>query len=156
MTEHYAEDNEELMNIAYSERFQRAFSLINRKLNGVITQQLEEGLTGPQCYILKLIMEKGHATTSQLAERMEVKPSAITVMIERLVQNGFVERNPDANDRRVIQLQLTESGKHAIFKVRQQYHSILSRLFHESDIEDREAFIGSFERIAQAASKLND
>lgn len=155
MTDHNQEDNEELMNIMYSERFQRAFSLINRKLNGLITQDLPDGLTGPQCFILKLIMEKGHATTSHLAERMEVKPSAITVMIERLVQNGFVERSPDPNDRRVIQLQLTDSGRQAFFKIRQQYHSILSQLLHESDIEDREAFIASFERIAQAASRLS-
>ncbi|MCQ6560804.1 MarR family transcriptional regulator [Paenibacillus mendelii] len=138
----------------YSERFQKALSTTNRKITAAIAKQLPDGLTGPQCYILKLIDEEKRMTASLLAEHMEVKPSAVTVMIDRLVQNGFVARTPDEFDRRVIQLQLTDKGKLAIDNVRHEFHTILSLLIHELDSDDRECFIRSFESIAQATSKL--
>jgi DNA-binding MarR family transcriptional regulator len=112
-------------------------------------------LTGPQCFILKQLHAEPRMTASVLAERMEVKPSAITVMVDRLVQNGFVERGSDPEDRRVTLLQLTEKGTVALDKLRKQYTEALKQLLAVLDKEDVEPFLRSFERIAEETGKLS-
>ncbi|MFC5649223.1 MarR family winged helix-turn-helix transcriptional regulator [Paenibacillus solisilvae] len=137
-----------------AERFQRAMSTTNRKIVSLITEQLEDGLTGPQCYILKLISEEKRATASLLAERMEVKPSAITVMIDRLVQHGFVRRLTDEQDRRVTLLLLTDKAALALEKVLANSRDIFGKLLLTLEPAQREPFIQAFEQIALAASNF--
>ncbi|MFD0713918.1 MarR family winged helix-turn-helix transcriptional regulator [Paenibacillus sp. GCM10027626] len=141
--------------IHYSERFQKAISLTNRKLASAIEQDLKGRLTGPQCYILNIIAGEERATASLLSEKMQVKPSAITVMVDRLVQNEFVIRLPDPQDRRVTLLQLTDNGKQSIAEVKLRYREILAQLITELDHNEQEVFIRLFERIAEAAAKLD-
>ncbi len=137
-----------------AERFQKAMSTTNRKLVSLITGRLEDGLTGPQCFILKIISEEHRATSSILAHRMDVKPSAITVMIDRLVEHGFVKRLADEQDRRVTILLLTKKGTAALDKARIHSQEILSKLLQTLEPVEVERFIQSFERIALAASTL--
>ena len=139
----------------YAERFQNAVSTTNKKLIAWISGRLEDGLTGQQCFILKQISESERMTSSILAERMEVKPSAITVMIERLVHNGFVERFGDSADRRVTILKLTDKGAKALESIRKQFLSVLAKLLGELDEAEIEPFLRTFERVALAVAKLD-
>ncbi|REE80242.1 DNA-binding MarR family transcriptional regulator [Paenibacillus taihuensis] len=144
------------MTSSYAERFQKAITTTNRKIGAMVSHSFEDGLTGPQCFLMKLIADEKRATSSMLADQMEVKPSAITVMLDRLVQNGFVSRIPDANDRRVTLLQLTDRGTEALAKVRTNYTSILDQLLQQLGESEIDRFVQSFEYIAAAAVKLND
>lgn len=69
------------------------------------------GLTGPQFYILHQLEQKEKCTVGELAESMGVKPSAITAMVDRLDKHGFVARDRDEEDRRVVYISLRDSGK---------------------------------------------
>ncbi|ATH94874.1 MarR family winged helix-turn-helix transcriptional regulator [Bacillus glycinifermentans] len=138
----------------YTERFHKALAATNKKLFTWFTAKLEDGLTGQQCFILKQIADEERMTSSLLAERMEVKPSAITVIIDRLVQNEFVERLNDPRDRRVTILKLTEKGAAALEKASRQFRDALTRLLEVLDEAEIKPFIQSFERIAEEARKL--
>jgi DNA-binding MarR family transcriptional regulator len=48
---------------------------------------------------------------SQLAERVLVPPSTLTRRVDRLVADGFVERERLARDSRAVQVRLTERGR---------------------------------------------
>lgn len=139
---------------SHAVRFQLALSTTARKISVLINEKLEEGLTGPQGYILKLIFEQKRATASMLAEKLQVKPSAITVMIDRLVQHGFVRRLADEQDRRVTLLLLTEKGSMAIEKMIMESRDILNRLLYTLEPSEIEQFVNHFERIALATSTL--
>lgn len=45
-----------------------------------------------------------------LASRLQCDPSNVTFLADRLEERGFVERRPDASDRRVKLLALTPAG----------------------------------------------
>jgi len=68
------------------------------------------GLTGPQFHVLHTVSLEGSCKITYLAELLEVTPSAITVMVDRLVHNGFVIRTPDDKDRRVVLISITDEG----------------------------------------------
>lgn len=60
---------------------------------------------------------------SELAERMRIKPATVTVMLNRMVKNGHVERRTDPNDHRVSRVYLTDKGRAAVDEVRSALHS---------------------------------
>lgn len=55
---------------------------------------------------------------SELAERLRIKPATVTVMLNRMVKNGLVERRTDPKDQRVSRVYLTDRGWSAVDEVR--------------------------------------
>ena len=52
----------------------------------------------------------GATTSSELAEEMGITLPSATSLVDRLVKNGWVTREPDPNDRRIIRLGVTDQG----------------------------------------------
>ena len=69
------------------------------------------GITGPQLWALKTISQNENLFLSDLSRRMYLHPSTMTGLMDRLEKKGYVKRNRDQVDRRVIYLQLTAEGK---------------------------------------------
>ncbi|MEI6274745.1 MAG: MarR family transcriptional regulator [Prolixibacteraceae bacterium] len=85
----------------------------------------------------------------ELARNMGLSPSRISRVIEKLVVDGYLDRNTDKNDRRAITLCLTDSGKkirNEIDKNRQECESRLLNVLPESDIEKFREIIGAMIR----------
>jgi MarR family transcriptional regulator for hemolysin len=48
---------------------------------------------------------------SELAEILDLQPISLTRLLDRLAQNGLIERRPDPNDRRANRLYLTPAAR---------------------------------------------
>jgi long-chain acyl-CoA synthetase len=70
-------------------------------------------LTLPQYRVLGLLAE-GSAAASGLADRLAVRPSSVTAIIDGLVAKGLVDRRHEEGDRRRIALRLTEEGARTV------------------------------------------
>lgn len=57
------------------------------------------------------LYEYGPLPPSQIAKHMMVKSSTVTGVVDRLEKKGIAERMRNSPDRRVINIQLTETGK---------------------------------------------
>jgi DNA-binding MarR family transcriptional regulator len=66
------------------------------------------GLTAAQATALREL--SGPMTMGELAERMSCEPSNATYVIDKLENQGLIERRPHATDRRAKQLVLTPDG----------------------------------------------
>ncbi|MCJ8011240.1 MarR family transcriptional regulator [Paenibacillus sp. KQZ6P-2] len=97
-----------------------------------VCKEMQEFLTGPQLFMLGYIHSERKCNLSKVADRLEVKPSAVTVMVDRLEKSGFVVRSQDPADRRVILVEATPLGEEvlakAIQKRDQRIREHLSRL----------------------------
>jgi DNA-binding MarR family transcriptional regulator len=71
----------------------------------------EIGLYRGQPFVLRVLWAEEGATHSELAEKLHVQPATITNMLKRMEKAGFVERRPDAKDRRVSRVYLTSAGR---------------------------------------------
>ncbi len=68
-------------------------------------------MTMPQLRALSLIVAAKHGLSSrELATSLGVGASAVTPLVDRLVDHGFVLRHEDPHDRRIARLTATESG----------------------------------------------
>ncbi len=85
-------------------KFVRAVSLDAFKMSK------EYGLTGPQSTLLRTLVKEGPLSSASLSRRLYVTPSNITGIIDRLEKKGLVERIRKDRDRRIVLINLTESG----------------------------------------------
>lgn len=130
------------------ERIEKAWKKTFRQIENDIMQHKELGLTGPQFHMLMLINRRGVCNVSDLASAMEVKPSAITVMLDRLVQNGFVERRHDENDRRAVLVSLTDYGNEMILKGRKKSIDIIKWYFGQLEPAEVETLTCIVEKLS--------
>ena len=56
------------------------------------------------------LAQEGPATVGELAQRMGVSPSAISLLVDRMVEHGMVERTRGTEDRRVVWVSITPRG----------------------------------------------
>ena len=74
-------------------------------------------------------------TMGELSKALDVPLSTATRIIDGLVENGYAERVPDPEDRRVVRVKLTPDGQE-LFRllysyIKQQADQILNRFSHE-------------------------
>jgi MarR family transcriptional regulator, organic hydroperoxide resistance regulator len=131
-------------------RLHIAFQTTKRKIVSEMSELKKFGLTGPQFYILHLLHEHGKMTVTELAEKLEVKPSAVTVMIERLHKNQFVTRERDENDRRVVVMELTEQGKDVLNQACDKRKEVLKRYLSYLNTDEIQSLVRIYEKLANA------
>jgi DNA-binding MarR family transcriptional regulator len=68
------------------------------------------GLTGPQLWALWEIGHAGPLSLKALASRMELDPSTVVGVVDRLLAKGLATRTQDATDRRRVSLALSARG----------------------------------------------
>lgn len=68
------------------------------------------GLTRPQWLALTRLHRRPGASQSELADVMEIEKAPAGRLIDRLEEKGWIERRPDAADRRVNRIYLTDRG----------------------------------------------
>jgi DNA-binding MarR family transcriptional regulator len=69
------------------------------------------GLTIPQLVALHVAFFEGPATQSMVVERLGLSPSAVSSLVQRLVELGLLARAEDERDRRQKNLSVTDAGR---------------------------------------------
>jgi MarR family transcriptional regulator, transcriptional regulator for hemolysin len=69
------------------------------------------GLTRSQCRILGYLARYEGINQAGLADLLEIKPMTLLRQIDRMEEDGWIERRPDPADRRARRLVLTEKAR---------------------------------------------
>ncbi|MEU1252293.1 MarR family winged helix-turn-helix transcriptional regulator [Streptomyces chartreusis] len=68
--------------------------------------------------LLRQVADSEPLRPGELAARLGVEASHVTRTVQQLQRTGYVTRVPDPQDRRAQRIELTESGRRAIVRVR--------------------------------------
>jgi len=131
----------------YLDRWQRAFGRLMRSFGQRLAS--EDGLTGPQFFLLSFLDQQQSATVSQLAEALHVKPSSVTVMLDRLENNGLIVRSREQQDRRVVQISLSGAGRQVLEEARQQRRQVLKGYLQKLNEEEQQFLLAILEKMAR-------
>jgi MarR family transcriptional regulator, organic hydroperoxide resistance regulator len=93
------------------DNLRRVFQVVNEQSKKV---ERETGLTGPQLWAIKIIAESAPIKVSDLARRMYLHPATVVGILDRLEGRGLVMRTRSLEDRRVVEIDLTEQGKELV------------------------------------------
>lgn len=73
--------------------------------------QSELGLSGAQLFVIHELAKAPALSLSDLAERTRTDQSSVSVVVSRLVEEGYVTRERDRRDGRRLVLNLTRNGR---------------------------------------------
>jgi DNA-binding MarR family transcriptional regulator len=111
------------------------------------------GLTVTQLKSLFLIADKGRTNFRGLAEALEVTPSNVTRIIDRLVEQGLVSRTENPEDRREQVLQATDKGRSLLNSIKETGMKHMTQILNLLSLEELTALsvgLSAFIRAAHA------
>ncbi|MGG3908202.1 MarR family winged helix-turn-helix transcriptional regulator [Peribacillus simplex] len=127
---------------------------IRKKLGAIVAKNLQPyGLTSPQFFILLILKKEGAIKSTQLADFLTVKPSAITVFVDKLVEMDYVKRQPSEKDRRVINLELKEAGQEILGRVLAEHNQLMGKNFNSFSEEELQDLLRKLDTIERAADQ---
>lgn len=138
-----------------TERFNQSLIVLMQNLGPNLIRRPEFGLTPGQVVMLKIIEHEPFCRVSKLAELLEVAPSAITVMLDRLEHHGYVFRKRGDEDRRVVTVGLTPSGREKLdfaIRVRRQ---IMAACLAKLDVDELMNLVQASEKLAFIVESLD-
>ncbi|MCL1073101.1 MarR family winged helix-turn-helix transcriptional regulator [Shewanella dokdonensis] len=86
----------------------------------------DQGVSLAQIHTVEILGANGSMRMKELADKLGITTGTLTVQVDRLVKTGLVVRQPSANDRRSVEVQLTEKGQQ-MFVEHDQLHLQLTR-----------------------------
>ena len=86
----------------------------------------KESVTVTELHLLDAVAQDDQATISSLAAVTRVTVSTMTIAINRLEAQRYVERVRETADRRVVRVRLTEHGR-ALAYAHQRFHRRMAR-----------------------------
>jgi DNA-binding MarR family transcriptional regulator len=75
------------------------------------------GITRAQWAVLARVERSEGMKQTELAELMEMQPISLTRLIDKLCEQGWIERRGDVSDRRVNRLYLRKTGRQLLGKL---------------------------------------
>ena len=109
----------------------------------------------PSRLVLATVLMEGPLPTSEIGKRMDISKPYMTTLIDRLIEEGLVERIPDKNDRRVVSVMATKAGKDFFRKFRNKARESIKKNLSNLSSEDISSFHDSIENIRIIISKLD-
>lgn len=135
----------------------RAAAARARFLSGIrqstLPDWLSVDLTMPQWKVLMTLHAGEAATVGELAQALRVRLPTISGILDRLEAHGLVQRASDTRDRRVVRVQLTDSGTQLAGRLvrigQQRFEEALAPL----DEGELAIVVRAFELLARSAER---
>jgi DNA-binding MarR family transcriptional regulator len=92
----------------------------------------------------------GPRRITELAAEEHVTQPAITLLVNRLAERGWVQRVPDETDRRAVLVSLTPIGKQVFEQLRAEYRALLHEemaSLEDSEVETLAAAVGILDKL---------
>lgn len=108
----------------------------------------ETGLTAPQLLVLQSVSRTGRAKPSDIARQVHLSSATITSIVDRLVRAGLVSRERSAEDRRSVEVVLTDAGQSSLEAAPELLQQEFLSAFGRLEDWEQSLLISSVQRIA--------
>ena len=104
--------------------------------------------------LLFLANNPAYQTAADIVEVRKIKANLVSVHVDRLVQEGYLERCAVEGDRRKTRLLCTEKAQPVIRQGRAVQNAFFARLLDHTDEATREVFFRTMETIGRNLDQI--
>jgi len=130
-------------------RLDEAWSRLARQISADI-KEYPLSIPRSQVYLLRLLDRRGAISMSDMADSLGITMSGCTALVDRAVSAGWVARQRDLNDRRVVLVDVSPAGKQMLTQIRETRARILARYLTRLDVDEIVTLTNLLERTAEA------
>ena len=137
--------------------FTRNINVISRCAHAYRSDSLEGSGLGPShyFYIMQVCANPG-ISQEQLAKNLYINKSSVTRAIAALEENGFVQRRPCEEDKRVTRVYPTDKATEILPEVRRIARAWNDFLLSELEETERQQFLTTLDKITKKAQSYID
>ncbi|MFD5700051.1 MarR family winged helix-turn-helix transcriptional regulator [Streptomyces lasiicapitis] len=95
------------------------------------------GLYPGQEFVMMHLWDAGPVRQSDLIKAVDLDPSTVTKMLQRLEQAGHVRRRPDPDDRRAVLVEATDASCGLLTEVRRSWGELEDHTLAGLDLDER-------------------
>lgn len=97
------------------------------------------GLHRAQGFAMFHLWHRDGVAQSELAKCIHVTPAAVTVMLQRMERNGWIERRTDPNDQRITRVYMTEKARTLHLEAMGSFRELDAEVAGALSAEERDA-----------------
>ncbi len=110
-------------------------------------------ITLPQYRALVVLAQRGPMRAGELAAVLDLHPSTLTRLADRLVGRGLIERRVPDHSRREVEIHLLGEGRDLVAQVSRRRFDALARIVASATPDQQAAMLQGFEAFADAAGE---
>ncbi|MEW9677317.1 MarR family transcriptional regulator [Lentibacillus sp. L22] len=116
------------------------FRKITKKIPGEWRKHTKSAFSRTEALVLYKLYYEGQQRASELAMVLSITTGGLTGLTDKLVEGGYVERKRTEEDRRVVYLSITDSGKEMVKAMNAARKAFIEKLFNGISTEELNQF----------------
>jgi DNA-binding MarR family transcriptional regulator len=126
------------------------FKLLNRKISHKVK---DNKVNIASIMILQQVKEGQHKALTEIAENLGLPNSTTSVLVDKLVKQGILNRVRDEEDRRKVIIYATEKAALEEQRIREQHIEHLKKLISPSNDEETETILKGLEVLIKVIER---
>jgi MarR family transcriptional regulator for hemolysin len=107
----------------------RSLYLAHRAVHDELDRRLyEHGASLWNWLLLREAANAEGASQRELADLMRIEPPTLVRQLDKLAEEGLVERQPDPDDRRIVRVIVTKTGRKRLAQLHEVVHEVDAEL----------------------------
>ena len=137
-----------------SREFDGKLTDIYRLLKKVTKEQLTEyDLTLPRFKILWEVKKIQPVSLGEVRENIHMANSTLSILVDKLVEDNFINRYRSSKDRRVVMVETTDRGKEVINSLIQTREDILKEALNQLEPDQKQQLLDLLEPVLNHLQK---
>jgi MarR family transcriptional regulator, 2-MHQ and catechol-resistance regulon repressor len=123
-------------------------------LSKIATHLESEGVTMGQFAVLEALLHLGPMCQHTLAEKLLRSGGNMTLVVDNLQKRGWVKRERQEKDRRVVEIHLTPKGRRLITRIFPEHAKVIARVMSELTPAEQEDLRRIARKLGRGAEEL--
>ena len=121
--------------------------LIKKRLLHMDMVQKEHGTPLSHVQVLAMLQDAGTMSVSEISRRLGIAKPNITPLVDRLYEAGYVDRQHDENDRRVVNIVLQPAGAEKLAAIR-------ATIARQIQVQAEDLSVSEFRELSDSLSSV--
>ena len=121
--------------------------LIKKRLLHMDMVQKEHGTPLSHVQVLAMLQDAGTMSVSEISRRLGIAKPNITPLVDRLYEAGYVDRQHDENDRRVVNIVLLPTGAEKLAAIR-------ATIARQIQVQAEDLSVSEFRELSDSLSSV--
>ncbi len=119
----------------------------NTMQSKIMGPALRGGITHSQLFALMVIEQNHNIGIKEASRMLGISSSAATQLVDALVDEGYVTRRADTNDRRALHLTLSPKGSKHIAALKKAHAKLMTSVFGALTTSELQTFLTLHKKI---------
>ncbi|MGW7682982.1 MarR family winged helix-turn-helix transcriptional regulator [Kribbella sp. NPDC054772] len=133
-----------------------AIGLVRRHLRRSVGRPFPlSALTDSQAELVRTVRRNPGISVAEAAAELGLVANTVSTLVGQLTERGLIQRTPDASDRRVARLTLTDPAREQVEAWRDRRTALVTRALDDLADDDRDALRAALPVLAGLAERLH-